>query len=78
MQSLHGAMPLVGLFDRAATQHIGNKSITGDDDMKLFARLFAHGPTRREAEMNYLADSVSRYDLERREREVALGRFAHL
>jgi hypothetical protein len=36
------------------------------------------GPSRAEAELAYLNESVSRIDLELREREVTRGRFRHL
>ena len=41
----------------------------------FMSALFPKMPTRRDAEMAYLNDSVSIYDLERREREVSQGRF---
>lgn len=44
--------------------------------MHLFQNLFARRNTRRDAELAYLNASVSLYDLERREREIALGKFA--
>lgn len=44
--------------------------------MRIFHYLFPRRPSRREAEMAYLRESVSRYDLERRERDIAAGRFA--
>jgi hypothetical protein len=43
--------------------------------MNLFNRLFAKPATRREREMAYLNRSVTIYDLERRQREVANGMF---
>jgi hypothetical protein len=36
------------------------------------------GPSRAEAELAYLNDSMSRIDLEMREREIQRGRFRHL
>ena len=44
--------------------------------MKLFARLFAPFPSRRELERAYLDRSVSMADLERRQREIDRGKFA--
>ena len=44
--------------------------------MSLFRNLFARRKSRAEFEHDYLCESVSRYDLEQREREVARGRFA--
>ena len=41
----------------------------------FLSALFPKAPTRHEMEMDYLSKSVSIYDLERREREVARGRF---
>ena len=42
----------------------------------LRARL--RGPSRREAELEYLHGATSRTDLEMREREIDRGRFRHL
>lgn len=44
--------------------------------MTLLRTLFPRRQTRREAELAYLNESVSRYDLEQREREIDQGRFA--
>lgn len=44
--------------------------------MPILARLFPRGQTRSEAEREYLNQSVSRYDLECRERDIARGMFA--
>jgi len=44
--------------------------------MNLIRRLFPRPMSRREAELAYLNASVSRYDLERREAEIAHGKFA--
>lgn len=44
--------------------------------MTLFRNLLPHRQTRREAELAYLNQAVSLYDLERREREIAQGKFA--
>ena len=41
----------------------------------FLSALFPKMPTRQDMEMDYLSKSVSIYDLERREREVARGRF---
>lgn len=41
----------------------------------LLARIFARPATRQQREMAYLNESVSIYDLESREREVARGKF---
>ena len=45
--------------------------------MNFLRSLFTPKPTRREAELAYLNAAVSLYDLERREREIAQGKFAH-
>jgi len=42
----------------------------------LIRRLFPRPMSRREAELAYLNASVSLYDLERREAEIAHGKFA--
>ena len=44
--------------------------------MSFLQSLFPRRQTRREAELAYLAQSVSLYDLERREREIMQGKFA--
>lgn len=44
--------------------------------MALFTLLFPRRISRREAELAYLHHSVSLFDLERREREIADGKFA--
>ena len=44
--------------------------------MTLFRALFPRRQTRREAELAYLNQAVSRYDLEQREREIDQGKFA--
>lgn len=44
--------------------------------MTFLHSLFSRRPSRREAELAYLSQSVSLYDLERREREIAAGKFA--
>ncbi len=44
--------------------------------MFIFQHFLPRRMSRREAEMAYLNAAVSAYDLERREREVAAGRFA--
>ena len=44
--------------------------------MQLLRHLLPHRLTRREAELAYLNEAVSPYDLERREHEVAAGKFA--
>lgn len=44
--------------------------------MTFLSFLFATRPTRRDREFAYLNAAVSRYDLERREREIMLGKFA--
>lgn len=41
----------------------------------FLSALFPKMPSRHDMEMDYLKRSVSIYDLERREREVAQGRF---
>lgn len=46
--------------------------------MTLFRTLFPLRQTRREAELAYLNQAVSRYDLEQREREIDHGKFARL
>ena len=44
--------------------------------MQLFRHFLPHRLTRCEPGLAYLNDAVSPYDLERREREVAAGKFA--
>lgn len=44
--------------------------------MNFLRSLFTPKPTRREAELAYLSQAVSLYDLERRQREIEQGRFA--
>jgi Protein of unknown function (DUF3563) len=46
--------------------------------MHLFQNLFARRQSRRDAELAYLNASVTLYDLERREREIAQGKFSGL
>jgi hypothetical protein len=41
----------------------------------LFTRIFATTRSRRDREMAYLNESVTVYDLERRQREIAQGLF---
>jgi hypothetical protein len=43
--------------------------------MTLFQNLFPRRLSRRDAELAYLNAAVSLYDLERREREIAQGKF---
>jgi hypothetical protein len=45
-------------------------------EMSFLAQFLRPRPNRREAELAYLNEAVSRYDLERREREIARGKFA--
>lgn len=47
-------------------------------DMRFIINFLHQRPSRREAELAYLNEAVSRYDLERREREIAGGKFAAL
>jgi hypothetical protein len=49
-----------------------------ESDMRFILDFLRQHPSRREAELAYLNDAVSRYDLERREREIAGGKFAAL
>jgi hypothetical protein len=49
-----------------------------ESDMRFILDFLRQCPSRREAELAYLNDAVSRYDLERREREIAGGKFAAL
>jgi hypothetical protein len=60
----------------AATQHIERARTNGGIAMKLLKFIFPRQLSRRDAEMAYLAGSASLYDLEMREREIALGKFA--
>jgi hypothetical protein len=46
--------------------------------MTIFRNLFPRRLSRRDQELAYLNASVSMYDLEQRERDVARGKFAHL
>lgn len=49
-----------------------------ESDMRFILEFLRQRPSRREAELAYLNDAVSRYDLERREREIVGGKFAAL
>ena len=44
--------------------------------MYMFQHFLPRRMTRREAELAYLNEAVTPYDLERREREVSAGKFA--
>lgn len=44
--------------------------------MFYLKHLIPHFPNRQDLERAYLNEAVSRYDLERREREVEQGKFA--
>jgi hypothetical protein len=44
--------------------------------MTLFRNLFPRRQTRREAELAYLNQAVSLYDIEQRERDIDQGKFA--
>lgn len=44
--------------------------------MKLLKFIFPSRVSRRDAEIAYLAESASLYDLEMREREITRGKFA--
>lgn len=44
--------------------------------MSLFLNLFPRRKSREALELEYLNESVSLYDLECREREIAQGKFA--
>ena len=44
--------------------------------MKFIADWFPKPRSRRDCELDYLNAAVSRYDLERREREIDRGKFA--
>lgn len=44
--------------------------------MSFLSKFLRPHPSRREAELAYLNEAVSLYDLERREREIARGKFA--
>lgn len=46
--------------------------------MTFLYNIFPRRQTRREAELAYLSQAVSLYDLERREREITQGKFAGL
>ncbi|MFM7654188.1 MAG: hypothetical protein ACKO56_02215 [Paracoccaceae bacterium] len=46
--------------------------------MRFILDFLRQRPNRREAELAYLSEAVSRYDLERGEREIAGGTFATL
>jgi hypothetical protein len=43
--------------------------------MKAFGLLSLFASNRRSRELDYLNESVSRYDLERRQREITQGKF---
>jgi hypothetical protein len=49
-----------------------------ESDMRFIINFLRQRPSRREAELAYLSEAVSRYDLERREREIVGGKFAAL
>jgi hypothetical protein len=81
MHQVQSAIPQTGLARIAALRHKGFREDTGVKTMKpsisrLFHRLFPMIPTRADRELAYLRGSVSRYDLESREREIARGKFA--
>ncbi len=77
MRMAHGAIPAQGLAIFAAAQHLMGREAFGVIDMTfLFQRLFARRITREDRELAYLNGSVSIYDLECREREIAAGKFA--
>lgn len=77
MRVTHNSKAAMGLLIHAAAQHItGREEQNRRDIMSLFRNLFARRKSRAEFEHDYLCESVSRYDLEQREREVARGRFA--
>lgn len=44
-------------------------------EMKAFGLLSLFASNRRSREMDYLNESVSLYDVERRQREIAQGKF---
>jgi hypothetical protein len=76
MQGVHRATPDQPLQNHAAAQHIGRREdCNGDKAMTFLKSLFPRRQSRREAELAYLNDAVSLYDLERREREIAYGKF---
>lgn len=49
-----------------------------ESDMRFILEFLRQRLSRRAAELAYLSEAVSRYDLERREREIAGGKFAAL
>jgi hypothetical protein len=58
-------------------QHICYATTIGGIAMKLFNFAFPRRLSRHDAEIAYLCASVSLYDLEMREREIARGKFAN-
>lgn len=76
MPLAHDAIAAVDLAEIAATQHIQGREDMKEIIMHLLANFLRPRPTRREAELAYLNEAVSLYDLERREREIARGKFA--
>ena len=78
MPPAHDAFAAPDLHMDAAMQHIGREGGQTETDMRFILDFLRQRPNRREAELAYLSEAVSRYDLERREREIAGGKFATL
>jgi hypothetical protein len=76
MHHTQSAFPLSDLPLRAAMQHITSREGKWSTIMSLFLNLFPRRKSREALELEYLNGSVSIYDLECREREIAQGKFA--
>jgi hypothetical protein len=78
MRQTHGGTSPSSLSCCAAASYLGGKT-KGHIMFNLFKSLVsaAHVPTDAERERAYLNASVSRFDLERREREIDSGLFRH-
>ena len=76
MRVMQPAIPRMGVVICAATQHINGRESKRSISMQIFRNLFRRRQSRQDAEMAYLNDSVSLYDLECREIEIAKGKFA--
>jgi Protein of unknown function (DUF3563) len=77
MRKPHGSLPVFRLVMVCAPHNVQCVNDERSREMKnsLLTRMFAPAPTRRQREEAYLNECVSRYDLERRMREVDAGKF---
>jgi hypothetical protein len=76
MHQTQGAFSHSPLLIHAALQHIIRREGKRSNTMSLFLNLFPRRKSREARELEYLNGSVSLYDLECREREIAQGKFA--